>query len=42
VFTTTTRSGGGGGGGGGGGSTGVPELLLLGLGALLAGRRRAA
>ncbi len=44
TFTTTTRAqgnGGGGGGGGGGGATGVLELLL-GLGVLLLGRRRAA
>jgi VWFA-related protein len=42
TFTTTTRAqGGGGGGGGGGGATGLLELML-GLGVLLLGRRRAA
>ena len=44
TFTTTTRAqggGGGNGGGGGGGATGMLELLL-GLGVLLLGRRRAA
>jgi VWFA-related protein len=44
TFTTTTRArtGSDGGGGGGGGATGPLALLLLGLGALLLGRRRMA
>ncbi len=44
TFTSTTLadSGGGGGGGGGGGLTGLFELLLLGFGAFIAGRRRLA
>jgi hypothetical protein len=44
TFATTTRAGGGGGGGdgGGGGAAGFLELLLLGLGAFVLGRRRMA